>query len=181
METGKGCLPAGNAVLFFAVSRARAFVVYWLPVAVWMAIIFSASGDRQSFSRSSRIIGPIVRWIFPEISEDALGAIIFAVRKGAHLMVYAVLAWLFWRGLRQPVKNDPRPWNWRQAALAVFVVSVYATTDELHQHFVPGRQGSAWDVLLDTAGGVLGVLIVWTVFHFKRRFGAARGKSEVPK
>ena len=67
-----------------------------------MALIFSASGDRASFSHSSRIIGPIVRWLFPQLSDEAVHAIVVLVRKCAHLAEYAVLALLLWRALRKP-------------------------------------------------------------------------------
>ena len=33
-------------------------------------VIFSASGDQMSFQHSSRIIGPLVRWLFPHLSDD---------------------------------------------------------------------------------------------------------------
>lgn len=39
-------------------------------------------------------------------------------------------------------------------------VSVSAVFDEIHQLFVPGRYSSVLDVLLDTAGGMTGVLVL---------------------
>ena len=35
----------------------------------------------------------------------------------------------------------------------------YAISDELHQHFVPGRLGSPLDVLIDAAGVAVGVAL----------------------
>jgi VanZ family protein len=143
------------------VSKVRSFAKYWLPVLIWMAVIFSASGDRQSFRHSSRIIAPIVRWLFPQISDESLDAVVTFVRKGAHVAEYAVLAALCWRALRKPRKLDPRSWSWRDAGWAVSLVALYALTDEIHQSFVPSRYGSWRDVLVDTMGGVLGLLLVW--------------------
>ena len=36
----------------------------------------------------------------------------------------------------------------------------YAITDEVHQTFVPGRHGAAYDVVVDAAGVLLGVYVV---------------------
>ena len=49
-----------------------------------------------------------------------------------------------------------------RAALAAGVA--YAVTDEVHQHFVPGRVGSPLDVAIDSVGVAIGVLL-W------RRYG----------
>ena len=150
-----------------AVSRLHPFVKYWLPIVLWLALIFAASGDGQSAQRSSRIIGPLVHWLFPDLPETTVGNIVFIVRKCAHLTEYAVLAWLFWRALRKPVRNDPRPWNWREAWFALGGVLLYAISDEVHQSFIPSRQGSVWDVLLDTLGAAAGLLVLW-VSHRRR-------------
>jgi len=61
-----------------------------------MWVIFSASGDRMSFQHSSRLIGPLVRWVFPHLPDDTVHAIVVFVRKCAHLAEYAVLALLLW-------------------------------------------------------------------------------------
>jgi VanZ family protein len=151
------------------VLRLRSFIRYWLPVLVWMGLIFSASGDQASFSHSSRIIGPIVRWLFPQLSDEAVHAIVVLARKCAHLTEYAVLAVLLWRALRKPPKGDPRPWAWSDAGLALALTALYAAADEFHQLFVPSRQGSVWDVLLDTLGATVGMLCLWAVCQLRTR------------
>src|SRR5262245_56323215 len=97
------------------VAKFRAFVIYWLPVCIWMAIIFSASSDRMSFSHSSRIIAPILHWLFPQMSEESVHSIVFAVRKAAHVTEYAILGLLVWRALRKPSPTNRRPWLWAHA------------------------------------------------------------------
>jgi VanZ family protein len=155
--------------LLCAVQNGRAFVKYWLPVLAWMALIFTASSDTMSFERSSRIIAPILRWLFPHLSGDSVGLIVLIARKCAHLTEFAVLAWLFWRALRRPVKRDPRPWQWAEARLALFCVMLYAASDEFHQLFVPSRQARVLDVLIDTSGAVLGLLLLWTIARWRKR------------
>jgi VanZ family protein len=78
--------------------------------------------------------------------DTGLGTWDLAVRKLAHLAEYAVLGGLLQRALgREP--------------LALLLGSAYAATDEIHQTFVAGRQGSPLDWLLDTAGVAAGVLL----------------------
>ena len=146
----------------------RAFIKYWLPVLVWMVIIFSASSDTLSFQHSSRILAPIINWLFPQLSEETISAIVFFIRKCAHLTEYAVLALLFWRALRKPVRRDPRPWRWAEARLALLCVAIYAASDEFHQAFVPSRQASVWDVLLDTTGAVFALILLWGIGRVRR-------------
>jgi VanZ family protein len=151
------------------VPRLKLFAKYWVPVLLWMAVIYSASGDRKSFQHSSRVIEPIVRWLLPGLTEHRVGQIVFGVRKCAHVTEYAVLAMLVWRALRQPVRHDRRPWKWSEAGLVLLFVAFYAGTDELHQVFVPHRQGSFVDVLLDTFGASLGLLLLWAVARVRKQ------------
>jgi len=146
----------------------RSFIKYWLPVLVWMVIIFSASSDTMSSQRSSRIIGPVVHWFFPHLSERSVDHIVFITRKCAHLTEYAVLAVLVWRALRKPVRKDARPWRWADAGFAVLFVAVYGASDEIHQLFVPHREGRITDVMIDTAGAVIGLLLLWLVGWLSR-------------
>jgi len=37
---------------------------------------------------------------------------------------------------------------------------LYACSDEFHQTFVPGRAGQFKDVLIDTAGALIGLIVV---------------------
>ena len=151
-------------------TKLRKFTIYWLPVLLWMALIFGASSDRHSFTHSSRLIGPFVRWLFPLISDHALYRVIFGVRKVAHLTEYAILGALIWRALRKPARNDPRSWEWRQARLALALVILYAASDEFHQAFVPTREASVVDVLIDTSGAALGLGALWMAGRWRGRW-----------
>lgn len=133
-----------------------------------MLLIFTASTDLMSSQRTSRFIGPFLRWLNPRVSDETVRAVQLAVRKTAHVTEYAVLAMLLWRAIRKPVKNDVRPWSWREATLAIAVACAYAITDELHQHFVASRFGSVWDVLLDTFGAAAGILALWGAGRWRR-------------
>lgn len=144
------------------------FLRYWLPLLVWMAVIFSASADTQSTERTSRFLAPFLRWLNPNISAEAIESVRWFVRKTAHLTEFGLMAWLAWRALRKPKRNEERPWSWRTAATALSIVFLYAATDELHQSFVPNRTGSVKDVCIDTAGGVLGLAATWACYRRRK-------------
>ena len=168
-----GVAAARTSLLPYAVQRIRLFAKYWLPVLLWMWLIFSASGDSHSAVRSSRIIAPLVRWLLSDLSEEAVQAVVLFVRKCGHVAEYAVLALLLWRVVRRPVKPGSAPWRWSEAGLALAVAALYAASDELHQAFVPSRQGSVRDVLLDTSGAALALLCLWAVGRLRNRWQRA--------
>jgi VanZ family protein len=151
-------------------SKARTFVQYWLPVLLWMALIFSASSDQLSFQHSSRIIAPFIRWLIPSVSETAVHGIVVLVRKGAHLTEYAVLALLVWRLMERLSTHLTDSWRWSNAIRTLLVVMLYAASDEFHQSFVPSRQASIWDVLIDTTGGFFALLLVWFLGRWRKRW-----------
>ena len=120
------------------------------PLVAWGGFVLFASSASFSASNTSRIIRPLLLWLFPEISEASLASVHFLVRKAAHLSEYAVLALLAARAFRTSHQEKLRR-RWWLAAFA-FVVCV-ALTDEYHQSFLPSRTGTIYDSLLDMSGG----------------------------
>lgn len=158
-------------------SKTGSFIKYWLLPLGWMSLIFVGSADSRSYEHSSLLVEPFLHWLFPGMSQERIHLIHHLLRKCAHLTEYAVLAWLLWRAVRKPIRNDPRPWSWREAAIAVLIVFAYASTDEFHQRFVPNRTPLVSDVFIDTSGAVIGMLALWAA-------GSAFNwwpKTEIPK
>ena len=160
--------PAQSPTALFARTGSRSFLQYWLPVALWMLIIFGFSTNAGAPRNTSRIIGPILRWLNPDIADETVYGIQLVVRKGAHFTEYAVLALLCWRARRKPVRDDVRPWNWSEAGMALLVAVLFAASDEWHQSFVPSREGSLRDVLIDSTGATLGLLALWRWGRWRR-------------
>src|SRR5204863_7440178 len=121
---------------------------YWLPVLAWMVFIFIGSTDLLSAEHTSRFIGPFLRWFAPDVSDATIASIQLIVRKSAHLTEYAVLAALLYRAL---VK--------RWIVIAFVISALYAALDEFHQSFVASRTGTAYDVMIDCAGAMIGLAI----------------------
>jgi len=150
------------------VSKTRSFIKYWLLPLAWMSLIFVGSSDSKSYTHSSRLIEPFLHWIFPHMSQAHVEAIHHLIRKCAHLTEYAILGLLLWRAVRRPVPKDPRPWQWRPAAIAVLIVFLYASTDEFHQRFVPTRTPMVSDVFIDTSGAIVGMILLWTIGRWRK-------------
>jgi len=139
------------------------FLRYWLPVLLWMAVIFTASADVKSYQHSSTLFEPLLHWLCPQLSQPTVERLHHLFRKCGHLTEYAVLALVLWRAIHQPDKKIPRAWRWDEAGLALAVVFLYAASDEFHQIFVPTRTPLVSDVMIDTLGGALGLLLLWAV------------------
>ena len=61
--------------------KLRIFLKFWLPVLLWMALIFSASADPHSYEHSSRFIEPVLHWLFPQMSQASVETIHHLIRK----------------------------------------------------------------------------------------------------
>ena len=114
------------------------FLKSWLPVILWSALILSAANDEFSNANTrgwlERVFGapPLVNTI---------------LRKGGHVVGYAILGLLAWRAHRT-------------FGVALLVVFVVAATDESMQAMTASREGSPFDVILDTCGALLALLFL---------------------
>lgn len=113
----------------------------WLPSILLMGVIFWFSSQPSSTL-------PNFDW------ADKV------IKKGGHILGYAVLAWAYWYALDfQPNKR------W----LAWLLSIIYAVTDEYHQLFVAGRYPSVGDVFLfDNIGALIGLWITGKSIKQKR-------------
>lgn len=142
--------------------------IVFLVLSVLFAIMifcFSARNGEESTEDSYTVgmeFGRIVHPDFKNWSEEAQLAfaakVDHPIRKLAHATEYAVFAMLLcgvWLDARRKRKVS--------ALFAWGTATVYAATDEFHQLFVPERSGQVKDVLLDSCGAAVGVLILMLV------------------
>jgi VanZ family protein len=113
----------------------------WLAVVLWMGVIFALSAT------------PSLRSPFEPFFD-------FILRKLAHMAEYGVLTALLFTALRIHITREGHA-----LLIAVLVAVLYAFSDEWHQTFVPGREGSLHDVAIDGLG-VVGV----SLYFVRRRF-----------
>ncbi len=127
----------------------------WGPLILWMAVMSGLSTDAFSAQQSGRFLLPVLRWLLPNASPAALDLLHGVVRKGAHVIEFAILAFLWFRAL------DWHRSSWQaKAALTAFVLAAgFGALDEAHQLLVPSRTASIVDVGWDSLGAILGLTV----------------------
>ena len=99
------------------------------------------------------------------------------LRKVMHASVYFILAFLIIAVTNFMFHNKKYLIS---AIITIILVIIAAGFDEFHQTFVDGRTGAVKDVLIDIAGGSMGILYYGT-YYFVYRRGYKRGLSETNK
>lgn len=151
-------------------------ILRFIPMLAVMVIIFLFSCKEGDDSASqSGLILTAIKNLVEEVtkrgmSDAAVSTLHHIIRKTAHFTEYAVLGctvmyavWNKWKSHRVPL------------ILPEVIAALYATTDEIHQYFVPGRYGTWSDVLIDSCGAFTGIFI-WYLIDRKR----SRSKT-IPK
>jgi len=112
--------------------------------------------------RAARLWAPVILWavmIFVLSSyESPLGirVKVFGFDKAGHAAIYGVLAFLIARAF------TGRAAGWSGAKIffaAVVLTFLYGVSDELHQTFVPGRDGNVADAIFDLIGACAGAYL----------------------
>ena len=164
----------------------RSKAVRWSRIAgilavIWMCVIFSFSAQTKEESSvvsegfSYRMVSTTGLLFCLHIDEEQLreiaGAIERFVRKGAHMTEFAILALLLYGWLcRWQITRL------RRACAAAVLAVLYACSDEFHQLFVAGRAGRFSDVLIDSAGVVLGMALFLLILRFVDWIHRRRGR-----
>jgi VanZ family protein len=140
----------------------------WWPALVWAVAISLFSTGAFTAENTSRIILPILHWLLPHAAQATLFQIHHYIRKCAHFTEYFILSLLLLRAIRAGRPGTRFAW----ALLVVAIVICYASLDEFHQRFVPGRTAAVGDVLIDTSGGIAAQVVVALVIllgHVRER------------
>lgn len=129
---------------------------------LWALLIFTLS--HQPPHVSDQQSGFFVQLASPLTSLAGEDTAIFIIRKAAHLTLYLVLGGLMYWALlpyarRRSARKAHTPKVQTLILTVTLIAGVYAITDELHQYFIPGRSAELRDVLIDTAGALLGALL----------------------
>ena len=141
----------------------------WLLVLAWLGLILVGSGDGLSAPNTSRFLQPLLHWLFPMLSPKGLWQGIVAIRKGGHLTEFAILALLARHAWVRTLNGRAALAGLSPAALAFTFAVLCAAGDEWRQSFVPSREGSLRDVLIDAVGAALGLWVVGAILKWRRR------------
>ena len=138
----------------------------WFWVVAWIVLVQGFATDSFSASETSRIIVPLLRWLFPDADARWIASAHFAIRKLSHFVVYAILALLVLRALRLIFDRSS---VWLTAASLALTLAV-AVVDEGRQSLARSRTGAASDVVLDMSGAASALLLASAI----RRLRSAR-------
>lgn len=146
----------------------------FVPAIAMMYIIYRFSG--QDGTESSGLSYEVTRYIaliynkllMKGMSNNALNELILVlhpyVRKGAHITEYLILA--------MTVSLPMYVYRFRgfgMTVLAVLFCVAFAAGDEFHQSFVAGRVSDPKDVLIDSIGILIGVILIRIVCAIGRK------------
>lgn len=122
-------------------------------IIVWMIVVFMFSN--QGGSGSSGMSLKISKLLFNNdaVAEKMEGFI----RKAAHITEYAIGAMLFFGYCLTYPKMQLK----KKMIFSEMCIILYAITDEIHQLFIPGRNGNVVDILIDSCGGLIGIGVIW--------------------
>lgn len=143
-------------------------------VILWLGVIFyfSASDSSSSTSQTNIAIhtlknlaeqNPFFNFILLKLTEKH--SLVYSIRKLAHLTIFCVLQLIiFW------VMKLNGYSTLKASIFSMIGVIMYASFDEIHQYFTPGRSAQIRDVFIDSIGGSIGLILSYFVIVLKSVF-----------
>lgn len=129
---------------------------------IWMCVIFSFS--LQTGETSSEISGSLIEKLITlfmsdaQIAPEQISFLEHVLRKCAHFLEFLVL------GVLSSITMEY--WKFKYKVLCGFFFCInVAVVDEILQLFISGRSGSVKDVMIDSAGAVVGIVILFPILQ----------------
>lgn len=170
--------------------KALKIILLLILAITWMTLIFKLSGmnSKNSNGKSTDIISLFIEDTLDITNEygitsshptdeklDKAASLINApMRKVIHASVYFVLAFFVMIFLN--IVFDHKKYL-LTLILTLIMCASFAASDEFHQTFVKGRTGQVMDVLIDSAGAVVGTLF-YTTYHIVYKAGYRSGLKD---
>ena len=139
-------------------------IILWILVILWMGVIFTFSSfnSSESSKQSKGIINFFIKNVVEIFDKDLteteelelVSSLHTPVRKLAHFSIYLVLGIL--------VSLLLKTYNFTTKniiLLSILICFLYACSDEIHQLFISGRSGEFKDILIDTCGSSVGIIL----------------------
>ena len=145
------------------------FAILTIATCIIIFIFSNQNGEKsgltsRGFVRKIVEITGITNNLNETEKEELIEKCQFVVRKLAHFSIYTVVGVLMMSLMSTyKLKQNKRIW------ISLIVGVLYASSDEIHQYFVPGRSARVFDVMIDSAGVCLGICIVIFVLWIARK------------
>ena len=141
---------------------------------LWIIIIFSfssQSGADSTITSNSvtdigiKLVENITNKEFSDKEiENIQDNMRFIIRKSAHFTEYLILGLILINLLRKYYKL-----NYKVIISAILLCMLVASCDEFYQLFIGGRTGKFSDVLIDTSGSSVGIIIYSIIYKLVNR------------
>jgi VanZ family protein len=142
---------------------------WWILLTITWIIVIYFFTEIPSFNGQSTakvinktvVLNEVTKHVVSSDTESliTLNELNIFFRKSAHIFVFGVLAILFFKSL-EPVRYS--------YLFAWFLTVLYAIFDEWHQSFVPGRVPASRDVIFDSFGAMVALVLVYLFVRRKR-------------
>lgn len=144
--------------------KCKKIYLKWILVLTWMIVIFLFSSDPAVVSdEKSGFVLEMLNDLGVDLNSSFGELANFIIRKAAHFTEYFILYLLLFNALKDK-------YSFRKALIMSLTITfLYACSDEVHQIFVPGREGRFRDVLIDTSGGIFAGLLI-SIYRIKNKF-----------
>ena len=134
-------------------------IIYSIFIILWMIIIFyfsSQNGVESQYTSDifTKKIMSFLKISDSKIVEQTNEIISFIVRKSAHFLIY-FFGGFFIYGFMNTYELPKK----KIVYYSIMFGFLYAITDEIHQHFIPGRSMQIKDVFIDTFGIILMIFL----------------------
>lgn len=145
----------------------RAILLILLLGTFFIIFGFSNQDAEESGNLSSNIAKFMLKQVHHddiENKEQILERTESVIRKIAHFSIYTLVGFLLMAlASTYNLKEN------KKIIISLCIGALYATSDEIHQLFIPGRSGQITDVILDSMGVLLGILLVLTVLEVYKK------------
>lgn len=150
-------------------------VITFVPMIIMMIIIFlfSAKNGTESSKTSGETVSVMITFFekipvlqLKSLDRATLSALMeLPVRKMAHMLEYAVLL----ATIYIPININFQITLRNKAIISYIIAVLYAASDEIHQLFVVGRSGRVADVLIDSIGVTVSLVILVLITKHKAK------------
>lgn len=139
-------------------------IIYSILLISMMALIFMFSNQEAVKSTKisdgliERTIGNVYKIFDKDVDDKKLTEIksiyAFPIRKLAHVTIYFILGIL-----SILLINEFNIIDKKKIIIGFLICLLYSISDEIHQLFVIGRSGEVRDVILDSCGSFIGIVL----------------------
>jgi len=130
----------------------------WWPAIVWIGLISIESTDSFSSEHTGSMLYGLLTRLFGPINFYDFLIFHHYLRKTGHVAGYGMLSLLLLRAWRATFDYTLLL---RAALLSWLGTASVAALDEWHQSYIPSRNGTVWDVALDSVAGVAFLVVAY--------------------